>query len=659
MSSPRDHEKHGHHETARERESRVAATRFDRMVTALDDRMAIRALVRWMLDEPVVGGARWAYVFGSALVTLLTVQAVTGWLLMSAYAPSATTAWASVHHISFKMSGGWLVRGIHHFGSGATVVLLGAHLVQTALFGAYKRPRELNWWFGLVLMFLVLGFSLTGYLLPWDQKGYWATRVATNIMGTLPFVGASVQRIVQGGAQYGSLTLTRFYALHVGVLPALLAIFTLGHVALMRKHGITPPASADHTKLDRFYPKQVALDVVASCLVVGTVLFLAFREHGAPLDAPADPSSDYPARPEWYFLALFQLLKYFEGPTAIVGTVIVPGLAVGYLFALPLLDRAKTNAVRERLPWLLGIALGFAGLTALTVVAKRADARDAEFKKSRAVADERASYAREIAMNGVPPEGPLVMLDRDPKLRGEAIWQSKCKGCHTLDGKGGNSAPDLKGWGTAAWVEQTLRDPDGPTRFAKSPYKGMMASQTLPAKPGEKPSLTEQEAKQVSAYVANEGTPADREAGKKSFDLACDSCHARAGQGGDVDDVAPDLAGWGSYRWLRSQIANPMAGDTYKPAASEPKMKGHMGAFADDPEIGAEIDVITRWVFEKSKGRAPTDDELKAAASKPAAAPTASAVPPAPVVAPSSAASASGSAPAASASASASAAASK
>ena len=198
------------HETRRAKESRVAASRVDRVVRALDDRMAIRALGRWLLDEPIVGGARWAYVFGSALVTLLLVQATTGWLLMSAYAPSATTAWASVNHLSHALAGGWLLRGIHHFASGATVVLLALHLAQTALFGAYRRPRELNWWFGLVLLFVVLAFSLTGYLLPWDQKGYWATRVATNILGTVPVVGGALQRVVQGGTQYGSLTLTRF-----------------------------------------------------------------------------------------------------------------------------------------------------------------------------------------------------------------------------------------------------------------------------------------------------------------------------------------------------------------------------------------------------------------------------------------------------------------
>ena len=173
-----------------------------------------------MLDEPVTGGARWAYVFGSALTLVFVLQLVTGLLLMTVYAPSATTAWASVHYISNRLAGGWIIRGLHHFGSQAMVVLLGAHLLQVAIFGAYKRPREMNWFLGLALLAVTLGFSLTGYLLPWDQKGYWATRVATNIAGTTPGIGAWVQQLMQGGPEYGSLTLTRFYSLHVGPLAA-------------------------------------------------------------------------------------------------------------------------------------------------------------------------------------------------------------------------------------------------------------------------------------------------------------------------------------------------------------------------------------------------------------------------------------------------------
>ena len=264
----------------------------------LDERTGHRALLREALDEPIPGGARLAYVWGSALTLTLVVQAVTGWLLMSAYAPSATTAWSSVAYITYTLRAGWLIRGLHHFGAQAMILLLALHLGQTALYGAYRKPRELNWLFGLALLGLMLGFALTGYLLPWDQKGYWATRVATNIAGTIPIVGAWLQGLLVGGTEYGHLTLTRFYTLHVAVLPALTALLLAGHVALFRKHGVTPPASADTRKVDRFFPKQVGLDLVVGFVVLIALFALAAREHGAPLDAPADPASDYPARPE-------------------------------------------------------------------------------------------------------------------------------------------------------------------------------------------------------------------------------------------------------------------------------------------------------------------------------------------------------------------------
>lgn len=601
---------------------------WSRLGDALDERLGHRKLLREALDEPIPGGARFSYVFGSALLVSILVQVATGLLLMTAYAPSATTAWASVHHIQHVLPLGWLVRGLHHFGSGATVVLLGLHLVQTAVFGAYKRPREANWYFGLVLLGLVLGLSLTGYLLPWDQKGYWATRVATNILGTMPVIGVRLQRFAQGGDQYGHLTLTRFYALHVGVLPMAMMLAIAIHVALFRKHGVTPPAGADRSRVDAFFPKQLALDVLAACVVTGTVLALAVRSHGADLDAPADPASDYPARPEWYFLALFQLLKYFHGPLEIVGTLVVPAVAGAFLLALPFLDRAPTTAIRTRLPWLGLLGLGLAGVAALTLVARAADAQDKKFLEARRLADERAAYANELAKKGVPPDGPLAMLARDPALRGAELWAKACAGCHRLGPPAPGAkveppkAPDLAGWGTAAWVEETMRDPDGAHRFGSTPFKGEMPSVTKGTTEGFK-AMPETELKAVAAFVAG----ANDAKGAEVYGRACEGCHRRAGKGGDDSELAPDLTGWGGYRWLRAQIADPADGQTYKPEASQ--KKGHMPAFAKNADVKDEIDLVARWVHWKAKGTWPTPEEVEAA-QKPVAPPPASASPPSP-----------------------------
>ncbi len=198
----------------------------------------MRSLVAATLYEPVPGGARWRYVWGSTLVTAFFTQVVTGVFLWMAYSPSTQTAWESVFYIQYEMTGGWLLRGIHHFMAHAMVYLLVIHFVQVVIDGAYRAPRELNFVVGLVLMFLVLGMALTGYLLPWDQKGYWATTVATNLASQAPVVGAELRKLAIGGSDYGHQTLTRFFALHAGVLPGLLVVFLGMHIALFRRHGL-------------------------------------------------------------------------------------------------------------------------------------------------------------------------------------------------------------------------------------------------------------------------------------------------------------------------------------------------------------------------------------------------------------------------------------
>src|SRR5438128_9434236 len=173
------------------------------LTTWLDRRTGCRTLISVLLIEHIPGGAKWRYVWGSTLAFVFTVQLITGVLLMTAYSPGDSTAWGSVYYIQYEMDFGWFIRGLHHFGSQTMVVLLGLHMLQVVIAGAHLPPREVNWWLGLVLLGLILALSLTGYLLPWDQKGFWATQVATNIMGNLnhvvPGAGSFLQKVVVGG----------------------------------------------------------------------------------------------------------------------------------------------------------------------------------------------------------------------------------------------------------------------------------------------------------------------------------------------------------------------------------------------------------------------------------------------------------------------------
>src|SRR6476646_5544985 len=346
----------------------------------LDQRTGIKQILHEALYEKVPGGARWRYVWGSTLTFALVVQFITGLFLWLAYSPSSQTAWESVYYIQHEMIGGWLLRGIHHYTAQAMTVLLVLHLMQTVIDGAYKAPREINFWFGLGLLLLVLGLSLTGYLLPWDQKGYWATKVATNIMGIVPMVGPALQRLVIGGPDYGHHTLTRFFALHAGVLPACVILLLVWHIMLFRRHGIKA-RNPRHKPDAYFWPDQVLKDTVACLAVLAAVLFLILRPWlfgtgeplGPELTAPADASEPYSAaRPEWYFLFLFQFLKYFPGKTEILGAVIIPSIALGVLFLMPFLGRWKLGH-RFNLGFLFSMLIGVCLLTYLAIAQDRHD----------------------------------------------------------------------------------------------------------------------------------------------------------------------------------------------------------------------------------------------------------------------------------------------
>ena len=578
----------------------------------LNERTGHRALLREALDEPVPGGARLAYVWGSALTLSLVVQVVTGWLLMSAYAPSATTAWSSVAYITYTLRAGWLIRGLHHFGAQAMVIILALHLLQTALFGAYKKPRELNWLLGLGLLGLTLGFALTGYLLPWDQKGYWATRVATNIAGTIPVIGQWTQSLLVGGSEYGHMTLTRFYSLHVAVLPALTVMLLGAHVALFRKHGVTPPASADLRKVDRFFPKQVGLDLAVGLVILVALFALAARDHGAPLDAPADPASDYPARPEWYFLSLFETLKYFKGSLEPVGAVGLPLLVGGYLVALPFLDKKPSTALKARLPLLAPLALVLLGAFALTAKSLAADAKDEAFHHAREVASQRAERAIALFRQGVPPEGPLAMMRNDPETRGEDLFKSQCASCHRLGDLGPpkekQTAPDLTGFGTKKWVLALLENPDADHLFGKTPFKGGMPSVVTPPADPEAAKLFTRMSDADQGAIADflvaqaKGEKGAGMPGEKLVSQRCTSCHRLDGKTDDSESYAPELRGWASPAWIEAQIANPGSGKTYGPGAMAKDLEGHMPAF-EDKLSEKDRKLLAAWTHRRGQGQ--------------------------------------------------------
>lgn len=339
----------------------------------LDARTGYRALLSHALDEPLPPGTGWAFTTGSVVALLLGCQVLTGVGLSMYYVPSPALAYDSLRYLMTAVPLGALMRGLHFWGASFIVVAAVVHLLRVFLSGAYKAPRELTWITGLVMLLVILGFSLSGYLLPWDQKAYWATTVTISVAESAPLVGGYLADILRGGGELGALTLGRWYAAHVFLLPGALVVFLVAHIALMRKHGISGPLTPQPGPPVPFFPYHVIKDT-AMMAAVFAALFTMAMLLPAHLDEIANPAdANYVPRPEWYFLSLFQLLKYFPGPLEVVATQVVPGLVIGGLVALPFLDRGAS-----RHPWApsrrgFTLAMGalFAGIIGLTVLGLR------------------------------------------------------------------------------------------------------------------------------------------------------------------------------------------------------------------------------------------------------------------------------------------------
>ena len=585
----------------------------------LDQRTGYRQLVRAALFEHVPGGARWRYVWGSTLSFAIVVQFLTGGLLWLGYSPGAQSAWESVYFIQEHVPLGWMLRGIHHWTAQLMVPLLVLHLMQVVIDGAYKAPREVNYWFGLGLTGLTLALSLTGYLLPWDQKGFWATKVATNLLASVPWIGPELQRIVVGGPDYGHHTLTRFFALHAGVLPALLVALIVGHIYLFRRHGIT--VKEPRKKPDAmFWPDQVLKDAVACLAVAAAVLGLVLWKHGAELTAPANPAENYSAaRPDWYFMGLFQLLKlqdWFPGKNLIWGSVILPGAVCTVLFLLPLWSHWKVGH-RFNLAFLWA---GLGVFAALTAVAYRHDFTDPHFLAAVQAGERDSARVKVLATrSGIPPEGALVLLRDDAFSQGPKLFAAKCASCHSYDGHDGlglplqdqQTAAELKGWGSREWL-RAFMDPKqlaterwwGGTAFVHPP-EGRKRSPMVDYVLDDVAAYSDAEKKQLDAALvalsAEAALPAQREAdardaalieaGRKAIvspEINCTDCHLYRGEGGGK---GPDLTGWASRAWTVAFLHNPAHDRFYG------KRNDRMPASGERLELSRQqLELLTDWL---------------------------------------------------------------
>jgi ubiquinol-cytochrome c reductase cytochrome b subunit len=344
----------------------------------IDERTGINGLIQHALYEEIPASSGWKHVLGSVALYSFIVQVTTGILLAFNYAPTPGEAYNSLKFILNELTAGSLVRSMHHWGASVMIVVVGFHMGQVFLWGGYKRPREATWMVGVTLLLLTLAYGLTGYLLPWDNRAYWGTMVTVQIAGSAPVVGPYIQRLMGAeGGVLGVMTFSRFFAMHVLVLPPITAILIAVHLYLVRRHGVAPEPGETATK--KFYPSQVYKDTIAitvSFLILMTLSVVA----KVPLGHLADPTdTSFIPRPEWYFLFLFQTLKFFEGPLELFGSLVLPHLAILALFLVPFIDRGKAIRVGQRTTAM--IALGLTGLTwiGLTAAALRSTPKQNEF----------------------------------------------------------------------------------------------------------------------------------------------------------------------------------------------------------------------------------------------------------------------------------------
>jgi len=618
----------------------------------LDDRTGYRGILQQTLFAPIPGGARWRYAWGTTLLFTFFLQLITGICLWLVYSPSTSAAWESVFYIQHEMAYGWLIRGIHHFAAQTMMVLLLLYLLQVVIYKTYQAPREVNFWLSLILMQIVMVLGVTGYLLPWDQRGYAATQIVTGIIGSVPVVGPSIQQVVQGGTVYGNLNLTRFFALHAGILPLALLFGIILLLTLFRRHGYRPDEKVTAENA-RYWPDQLLRDGVACLTVLVICLGCTWFWQGAELTPPADSAQVYSAaRPEWYYLFLFKLLSLpwvaqmgaDTGLGESFGAVALPGFVLTIVVLMPFIARIRYgHQLNVAFLWsVVGI------ISVLTVMTIHADwyaetPEGNDFRRAVALAHQDSQRVTELALapTGIPPEGALSLLKNDPLTQGPKLFEAYCIACHQPAGNkesGSHSgvAPalvDLKhrtriSFASREWMtsvlthfEQHFASLDKTEgEFADAATAILNGSMKDWSESNSETLLSEENAGDLNALVEFLYTQTGRPDAlapdapevvrgqqifvdgvlKQGKIDACVDCHAMRpailvdGIRGLSDealaeDLYPDLTGYGSTEWLKQMIATPQA------VYAGDSGNNAMPAF-DEQLSEKELDLLARWL---------------------------------------------------------------
>lgn len=589
----------------------------------IDERTGISAACASIRDFRLPGRARWSRALPATILFAFCVQALTGFFLWVYYSPSAQTAWESVYYFQQDVAGGWLVRAIHHYGAQVLMALAILYVLQLIFSARYRAPRELVFWVAIGMGLCALASLLTGDLLSWSQNGYWATQVRTGFLKLIPVLGQSLFEVAIGGpgTAFGHLTLTRFFALHVGVFAATFVLLLILHALLAQRADAIEVASSGRTAA--YWPNHVLRGAVACVIVMAAVLALASQHGisgphaGASLGSPADPLELYTgARPEWVLRGVyaFSQLELFAGPRQILAIFIIPGIVFCYFLAMPFIARTGAG---HRLN--VGVtAILVAAIVGLSSYSYLKDAKDETQQDAIAAEREQADRAKELARGqGIPAAGILTLMHSDPKTQGPKLFKQHCASCHDHLDSGGEgiaaekpSAPNLYGYPSREWIlglldAQRIKGPHyfGGTKLAKGEMVEQVKTLWDEAKENnEIPELTANFEKVAAALAAEAGLKSRRDVqsnesvtekqiaeGRELMAgaVGCTDCHPfrqKAGVPGK-----PYLTGWGSRDWLIGIINNPADKKFYG------KLNDRMPAYSDilTPR---EVQLLSDWL---------------------------------------------------------------
>ena len=425
-----------------------------------DARLRLRESLLPMMRHPSPRGAAgpmgWWYVFGSASMTMLAIQILTGVGLAFVYVPSADRAYDSLLALNYDQPLGWILRALHYYAGSGMVVMVFVHMTQVFLHGAYKYPRELTWVLGVLLLLCTLGMFFTGQVLRWDPDAYWGLAVGGSMAGRVPVIGPWVVHTMLGGPVIGGDALSRFFALHVFIIPGALLVFLAAHLWLVLKRGVSAPPvpgqTVDPKTYDAAYEEELKTgvpflgdamlkDVLFSALAVIVVVAIAALVGPKGQTGPPDPTiGGANPRPEWPFLWLFALLSLSPAGAETFIILVFPVLLIAALFLVPFVSNRGERAPSRRPVAVLAVVVALTLFGVLTY-------QGATSSWSPAM----------TAWSGEPVPEDIVQKCTPIQLQGALVFQYKnCRNCHALGGTGGDRGPDLTAVGMRLTRDQLI-----------------------------------------------------------------------------------------------------------------------------------------------------------------------------------------------------------